>query len=493
MGSLKSNNKEHDKSSANTKENLKPDLCYGARHTQIILMFLLISLGYMMRVALSVGIVAMTDPNASPNPDIPTYEWDDESIILSSFFLGYMIPQIGAGQLAKYYGPKYFLAGATAIGSVISILIPVMAQFGSWAIIICRVLQGIAQGFMYPSCHHLLSKWTPPSERSRFSTFVYAGTSFGTVISLPLTGWISGSSLGWPFAYYLYGALGLLWTVVWLFLGKNSPKEHKKINPLELKYIETSLNETHDQKPMATPWKAIFSSLPFWGIFVGQCGQNWGYTTLLTNIPTYMGNVLNFDIKSNGLLSAGPYFTFWILSFISSYLADWAITHRVTSIGNTRKIANSIGAVVPAIALIILGVIGTTSTNVTTGALILLFIAVGVNSSTCSGYQVNHMDIAPVHAGTLMGISNGLSNVTAIIAPLIIQFIVTEASNPYQWATVFYTSAAIFIAGNVIFVVFGSGETQSWNYAKNHSSEIHTDFKVQVVPNERKESIKNKF
>ncbi|KAF5293590.1 hypothetical protein FQA39_LY03075 [Lamprigera yunnana] len=60
---------------------------------QAIMLFLLVTLAFGMRVTFSVGIVAMTDPEGSPNPDVLTYEWDDESIILSSFGWDYVIPQ----------------------------------------------------------------------------------------------------------------------------------------------------------------------------------------------------------------------------------------------------------------------------------------------------------------------------------------------------------------------------------------------------------------
>lgn len=44
---------------------------YGVRHTQVLLLFGLMVLAYGTRVILSVGIVAMTDPTASSNLDIP--------------------------------------------------------------------------------------------------------------------------------------------------------------------------------------------------------------------------------------------------------------------------------------------------------------------------------------------------------------------------------------------------------------------------------------
>lgn len=48
----------------------------------------------------------------------------------------------------------------------------------------------------------------------------------------------------------------------------------------------------------------------------------------------------------------------------------------------------------------------------------MLVVAVGFNSAILVGFHVNHIDIAPDHAGTLMGITNALSNVAAILAPL---------------------------------------------------------------------------
>lgn len=96
-------------------------------------------------------------------------------MVLSAFFWGYIIPQIGAGHFAKQFGAKWFLMSAMLACSIFSILIPVMADFGSWGVKLCRALQGFSQGFIYPCIHTLLSKWIPLSERSRLGTFVYAG------------------------------------------------------------------------------------------------------------------------------------------------------------------------------------------------------------------------------------------------------------------------------------------------------------------------------
>lgn len=55
-------------------------------------------------------------------------------------------------------------------------------------------------------------------------------------------------------------------------------------------------------KTMRTPWKAIFTSVPMWALIIVHCGQNWGYWTLITELPTYMNEVLEYklvDVSKN--------------------------------------------------------------------------------------------------------------------------------------------------------------------------------------------------
>lgn len=49
---------------------------------------------------------------------------------------------------------------------------------------------------------------------------------------------------------------------------------------------------------MPTPWGKIWGSLPMWSLLVAHCGHNWGFWTLLTEMPTYMNDILLFDLKS---------------------------------------------------------------------------------------------------------------------------------------------------------------------------------------------------
>lgn len=95
---------------------------------------------------------------------------------MSSFFWGYICLQIPAGIIGKKYGTKIILMISMAVNSISFMLIPVMAvKFGSYGVMACRIVEGLAQGFFFPSCYTLLGKWAPIDERSVLSSIVLSG------------------------------------------------------------------------------------------------------------------------------------------------------------------------------------------------------------------------------------------------------------------------------------------------------------------------------
>jgi MFS transporter, ACS family, solute carrier family 17 (sodium-dependent inorganic phosphate cotransporter), member 5 len=138
-----------------------------------------------------------------------------------------------------------------------------------------------------------------------------------------------------------------------------------------------------------------------------------------------MKNVLHFNIKQNALLSALPYFCMMIMSLILSPLADWMNNKRILKVEFSRKLFNSIGLWGPMVALICLAYV--TSKDQSTLAVALVTIAVTINAATYLGFQINHLDLAPNHSGTLMGITNCSANIMSIIAPLLVGFVLNDA------------------------------------------------------------------
>jgi len=77
---------------------------------------------------------------------------------------------------------------------------------------------------------------------------------------------------------------------------------------------------------------------------------------------------------------------------------------------------------IPAALLVGLGYLDCTQPAL---AISLLVLGVSLTGIQYSGWIVNHMDIAPMFAGILFGISNSVAAVTGFLSPVIVG-IVTE-------------------------------------------------------------------
>lgn len=66
-----------------------------------------------------------------------------------------------------------------------------------------------------------------------------AGAQFGTVVTLPVSGWLCDTDFlgGWPSVFYVFGALGIVWSLVWFLLVSDRPDIHPRISQEEKQYI----------------------------------------------------------------------------------------------------------------------------------------------------------------------------------------------------------------------------------------------------------------
>ncbi|EDW58765.1 putative inorganic phosphate cotransporter isoform X2 [Drosophila virilis] len=471
---------------SNADKPIKPSRV-GARHGQAILLFVGMMINYFQRVNISAAIVPMTQLTAGA----PYYDWDlaEKSLILSSFFWGYVLSQVPSGLLAKRFGAKYVISLATAAGGILCFFHPLAAEGGWINICVLRVLTGLVQGSVYPCVHTLLSKWVPRTERGFLTTGIYSGAQFGTAVILVSSGDIFESSMGWPGLFYISGGLSLAWALLFLWQGANEPATSRNISKIEREYIESLTGSNNSGQSLPVPWMSIFSSSAFYGLLAAHCGFTWGFYTLLTEMPTYMSKVLKLNVKSNALLSSLPYFAMGVLCFVVSPISDLLINRGSITVTTARKLFNSIGQWVPMGCLIGLGYM---TADEKTGAIVLLTLAVGINAACFCGYLVNHMDLSPNFAGPMMGVTNGLAGVTSIVAPLVVGAILTDEEDPTQWRIVFFITGGIYLLCNALFVLLGKATVQPWNDPPSVSStttlrnNLHVDSRT-IAPIDSKE------
>jgi ACS family sodium-dependent inorganic phosphate cotransporter len=83
--------------------------------------------------------------------------------------------------------------------------------------------------------------WAPPNERSRLTGIANAGSWFGSIIALPLAGYLCANG-GWHSIFYIFSVLSFIWCILFMILCSDKPDEHRFISYQEKIYINASLS-----------------------------------------------------------------------------------------------------------------------------------------------------------------------------------------------------------------------------------------------------------
>uniref|UniRef100_A0AAQ5Z5M5 Sialin n=1 Tax=Amphiprion ocellaris TaxID=80972 RepID=A0AAQ5Z5M5_AMPOC len=447
--------------------------CCSARYMLAFLSSFGFFVVYSLRVNLSVAMVDMlntthqTSPNHSgsvcpPHTSSPppkhnhtagVYNWDSETQgwILGSFFYGYILTQIPGGYLAGRFGPKWLMGFGVLGTAVFTLLTPTAADLGASYLIAVRVLEGIGEGVTFPAMYTMWAAWAPPLERSRLLTITYIGAQLGTVVCLPLSGQIC-FYLDWTYVFYIFGAVGLVWFILWSFLVFNSPNTHPRISERERLYITNS-------NILAAP--SVMKGLTCLNLFWLNFTVRYSFIVESTVTPRYLTS------ETNGLLSALPYLGCAIVAVLSGQVADYLRESCLYPTILVRKVFSIIGMIGPAAFLVAAGYTGCNY--------ILAVSFVTVSSSlggvSASGFNINHLDIAPSYAGILLGVTNTFATIPGMVGPVIARDL-TKHNTIEEWQTVFYIAAAINLFGALFFNAFGKGTVQPWAV---HTSYSHGD------------------
>lgn len=411
------------------------------RYSLVFLCFCAVFVCYIDRVNISVAIIPMAGE----------FGWDaaTQGIILSCFYFGYMITQYLGGALADRFGGKVVLAIGVIWWSVFTILTPPAAALGLAALVMVRVLMGMGEGVTFPSIYSLYGKWVPTDERARSMAMTNSGIPIGQVAALLVAPWIA-LQWGWEWIFYIFGAVGFIWYVFWHYAVAKDPASHARVSTAETEEIRTGIPPATNPNAR-TPTLALFKSKAVWAIVVAHFCNNWSLYVLLSWLPTFVTSGLGFDFADSGWVSMLPHLVSFVFLNVAGQVADRLVRSGM-AVTYVRKLCQTIGFGGLVVALATVGLVDDP------------WLAIGImcagnalGAFVTGGFGVNHMDIAPNHAGKLMGITNTFGTIPGIIGVTVSGFIL-EATG--SWALVFQVAAGVTLFGLIFYLIFASGEKQ---------------------------------
>ncbi|CAH0725775.1 unnamed protein product, partial [Brenthis ino] len=396
-----------------------------------------------------------------------TFNWsaNQQAMILGSYFWCYPITSLVGGMAAERWGPRYVVLITSLASAILTALSPLAARLDYVALVIVRFFLGFAGGFIYPALHVLVARWAPPEEKGKFISALMGGT-LGTVVTWSLTGPLL-ERYGWASAFYVPAALTFIWCGFWWYLVADTPTDHPRITVTEKKYIIDALGDKIKKSKGLPPFKSICTSFPFLAMVVLHFGNLWGLYFIMTVGPKFVSSVLGFELSAAGIISALPYLARLFLATIFGAIGDCILSRKLMTTTVIRKFFCLFSHIIPGILLVLLIYTGcSTALSVT-----MITMSMGFNGAATLTNLQNHQDLAPNYAGTLYGIANFIGSTAGFFTPMITAYFTKTGDSFEQWRPVFFIGASVYIVSAVFFILFGSGNTQHWNYVEMKKNE----------------------
>src|SRR5262249_15542272 len=123
-----------------------------------------------------------------------------------------------------------------------------------------RFLFGAGEAGAFPNTSRSFSQWFPPKERGRAHGVIFMATRLGGALTPPLAIALI-ASVGWRASFWIFGSLGLFWSVAWWRWFRDDPAQHPAVNAEELKVIRQDWSQLKpDNKSHAIDFRRLLSA-----------------------------------------------------------------------------------------------------------------------------------------------------------------------------------------------------------------------------------------
>lgn len=397
------------------------------------ILVMLIFLGvvtFLDRINITVaGSAIMKDLNLTPDQ----WGW-----ILSAFILSYGLMQIPMGAMGDKRGHRSTLALIVLWWSAFTAFTGMAGGFVS--LILIRFMFGIGEAGSSPCSTGVISRWFPKKEVGKAQGFIWAASRMGGALTpfivLPVI-----TYLGWRAAFYILGAVGVIWSIVWYLFYRNQPKEMRGISAEEIAEAPVTQMAVSTEK-VSIPWKSLLSSKQFWLILSMYFFYAFGSWFFFSWFPTFMELGRGFEKDQLTYAIAVPFVMSMIGNISGGYLTDKLSAKYGLKVG--RKALGSSSLIVSAVFMFLAAFIPGKMQ-----VFIFLSLAFGIIDLMLPSAWALCIDLGKKYSGAVSGAMNTAGNLGGFVCSLIFGYVVSATGN---YNLPLYIIAGMLVISAVIFL-----------------------------------------
>lgn len=400
-----------------------------ARYWVIVFAVSLAILAYIDRVCIS-----QAAPNISRDLELSKVQM---GYIFSAFALAYALFEIPGGWLGDWLGPRRVLLRIVIWWSFFTAATGWMWNFTSlW---ITRFLFGAGEAGCFPVLTKAFTTWLPVHERVRAQGIMWMFARWGGAFTPPLVIAVF-HYMNWRAAFGLFGALGLIWGVVFYMWYRDNPADHKSVNEAELALLAGAEKTASGHGNV--PWAKLVSSRSVVLLWLQYFFLSYPWYFYITWLPTYLqeqhkltpAESANFAILPLFCGGLGSLFCGWIAPRLSDWMGDLRRSRRLLCcsgfFGAAVMMVVAIQMKDPLLTMLAMGMASFFNDLVMPPAW-----------GTC-------MDIGGKYAGTLAGSMNMMGNMAGFVAPTVGGYILANTGG--DWNVILYSMAGMYLLGTLV-------------------------------------------
>jgi len=396
--------------------------------TALIFLFMLINFADKVVVGLAAKPI-MEELKLSP---------EQFGLIGSSFFFLFAISAVLVGFVTNRVQTRHTLLVMAIVWSVVQF--PMLGTVSLEVLIACRIILGAGEGPASPVATHAVYKWFPDSLRGMPTAIIAQGSALGVIIAVPALNWII-VNYSWHWAFGALGIVGLMWAVLWAFLGREGT------------LVDPPVSGSGGGERV--PYRYLLTCPSIVAVCCTGFASYWGLALGLTWFTSYLVDGLGYSQKVGGNLSILP----WIFGMVVVLGGGW-ISQRLKKSGVSSRICRGAFA----------------AATVTFGGFVLLFIsllpspelklaflvvgtAIGSTIYVVIPMIVSELTPQPQRAA-MLAIVTSVVTLAGVLAPFVMGAMIQHApTRLIGYEQGFTVNAVLLLAGGLIGLLFIRPET----------------------------------
>ncbi|MCW1924967.1 MFS transporter [Luteolibacter arcticus] len=240
---------------------------------------------------------------------------------------------------------------------------------------LARIALGLTEGGNFPGAIKAVAEWYPVKERALATGLFNSGTNVGAILCPIAVPWLY-LHLGWESTFYITGATGFIWVVIW-WRTYDSPEDHKRLSSSELAYIQSD-KPVAEEKKVKVPWLTLFRHRPVWAYVFASilAGPAWGFYQFF--VPDFLDKRFGIETQELGWWTGA----FFAIAAVGGVVGGW-LAGRLLDKGWSVNAARKVSLLICALAVVPVFLAPFA------GAVWLAVLIVGIAGSAHQGWTAN--------------------------------------------------------------------------------------------------------